>query len=301
MGKTGQAKRSHQSGKKAAVAVADIAVVLDVAKKSLVNAPSGASPAEAFVTSCLLKAIITQPSSKPVAFIGLAGQIDLPAKRFPAAVRPVVESQIVAMVDQAMGAPGAKESSARGSGYTIQLRVFADSATAETWARTHAPSDQQRIRLAVPQESQDKINQIRRAVRAIADALPDAYAKKRDGIVATGDAVREELARALEPILNAEAAKLPQATYDEKKTLAKWINAELRRVGLAIRCPKTGNPCLIVATTGHSPLVGRFVLDYTDSEGKRQHPVSSVTLPTLQLMPDDLTRAPYGERRSRSR
>ncbi|HKQ48575.1 MAG TPA: hypothetical protein VJZ71_10940 [Phycisphaerae bacterium] len=122
------------------------------------------------------------------------------------------------------------------------------------------------------------------------------YEQARNRAVAMCDKVRIDAARLLEPALAAEASRQPQRTYDEKKTLAKWVNAELRRIGLAIRCPRTGRPSLLLANAGGQPGIGRFHLEHTDAEGRRHRSVTSVALPELKLMPDELTRAPYGER-----
>ena len=136
--------------------------------------------------------------------------------------------------------------------------------------------------------------------RILANPYED-YETRRCLLEQLSDISRSVIAAALEPSLNKYAATVPHETYDEKKELAKWINAELRRFGLAIKSPDTGSPCLIVATTGRNPAVGRFVLDYTDEFGKRHHPLSSGTLPHLEVMLDDLTRAPYGQNKNRSR
>jgi hypothetical protein len=125
------------------------------------------------------------------------------------------------------------------------------------------------------------------------DSVTKSYAQLREELAAHSDASRKKIAAVLEPALNAKAAMLPHATYDEKKTLAKWANAELRRFGLAIRCPRTGKACLLMGNPGGQPGKGRFVLEYTDESGKRHHPFTSVTLPHLELTLDDLTRASY--------
>jgi hypothetical protein len=126
--------------------------------------------------------------------------------------------------------------------------------------------------------------------------LPAEYDALRDSLGKMSEVFRVSLAEKLEPALNARAATMPQETYEDKKTLAKWINAELRRLGLAIKDPKTGKPCHLVGDSGNKPGIGRFMLNYTEDAGKLVHTVTSVTLPPLTLMPDDLSRAPYGER-----
>ena len=109
------------------------------------------------------------------------------------------------------------------------------------------------------------------------------------------------MAAALEAAINAEAKLHPQETYEDKKALAKWVNAELRAFGLAIKNPDGGKPCFIMGNPGGKPGFGRFLFEYTDDSGKRHHPLTSVTLPHLELVPEDLTRASYVHRSERSR
>ena len=127
----------------------------------------------------------------------------------------------------------------------------------------------------------------------------DSYDAVRKRATALVDDARKEAARVLQPAINDRAAEMPHEKYEDKKRLAKWVNAELRRMGLAIRCPRTGIPCYLMGNPGGQPGFGRFLLEYTDEEGKRRHPLTSVTLPHLDLMPDDLSRASYTKSRSR--
>lgn len=140
----------------------------------------------------------------------------------------------------------------------------------------------------------------RSALRHALAATPDEYRSRHKALAAASVTFRLELARALEPALNAAAAAMPQESYEDKKALARWLNAELRTLGLALRDEVTGRPCLLVGDPGNRPGLGRFVLDYLD-DGRRVHAWTSVTLPPLRIMPDDLSRAPYGSRSPRSR
>jgi hypothetical protein len=131
--------------------------------------------------------------------------------------------------------------------------------------------------------------------------LPSGYDDARRFLAKLSDAVREKIAAALEPRLNAEARNRPQQTYEEKKELAKWITAELRRFGLALSVEGTTRPCLIMANTGGRPGIGRFALYYTDDAGRRHDVYSPGNLPDLKLTLDEMARAPYGQRSIRER
>ena len=51
--------------------------------------------------------------------------------------------------------------------------------------------------------------------------------------------------------------------------LAKWVNAELRKLGLALVCPKTRRPAILLADPGGVPGVGRFQFQSETPEGRR--------------------------------
>jgi hypothetical protein len=143
--------------------------------------------------------------------------------------------------------------------------------------------------------------ELRRAIQRIAGSETRPYEHTRARLASTSRIVREELAAILQPAINGQAAAMPHETYEEKKTLANWINRELRQLGLAIRCPRTGEPCLLQAGPARDHVVGRFRLDYMDESGRRHSPSSSVSLPQLELMPDPQVHTPFRIRNPRSR
>ena len=81
----------------------------------------------------------------------------------------------------------------------------------------------------------------------------EEYAVAATRLEARQFAERQALAGELGPALRKHAEGMPQATYAGKKTLVRWVNAELRRFGVAIRCPKTGCASAMVADRGDDP------------------------------------------------
>jgi hypothetical protein len=79
---------------------------------------------------------------------------------------------------------------------------------------------------------------------------------------------RLQVANSLLPALKEELLLRKHATYDDKRELVKWVNAELRRFDLTIKHPKTGNASNFVAYTGNHPEVGRFQLRSEGEGGK---------------------------------
>lgn len=142
------------------------------------------------------------------------------------------------------------------------------------------------IQVSPPESEPVGIQEISRHLDAILASLPkDApYEIKAEMLAGLSHEVRQRIAAELAPALNIKAQAMPHHTYDEKKELARWVNDQLRRFDLAIKCPKTGQPSLLLVMTGDHPEIGRFVIEHKTPEGKRVRPVTSTKLPQLELM-----------------
>jgi hypothetical protein len=125
----------------------------------------------------------------------------------------------------------------------------------------------------------------RRVRELLAATEPTEYQAFFDHLLALAVAVREELATRLSPRLSAQVRAVPHDTYAEKQELAKWVNGQLRQLGLAVRCPKTGRAAILVADLGPNPEKGRFQIQTVHD---RKRTLSSVDLPDFSLMPADL-------------
>jgi hypothetical protein len=99
-------------------------------------------------------------------------------------------------------------------------------------------------------------------------------------------AFREVTAEVLGPRLNAHLNSIPQDTLVEKQALATWLNEQLRAIGLAIKCPKTGLPGILKADFKDSAndSVSRFRVEVWDPGRGRYQSFSSNTLWDLTLM-----------------
>lgn len=152
-------------------------------------------------------------------------------------------------------------------------------------------------------ETSDEAEAVVRVRNAVHEMLsaPASYRELRAGIDSIQRVAREEFAAAIRDPLNREAAVRPHATYAEKRELANWINAELRGMGLALKCPRSGLPSILHASIGHLPEVGRFRFDSVDETGRRNNYSASVDLPHLEPVPDPALKVPLRTRRDRSR
>ena len=121
------------------------------------------------------------------------------------------------------------------------------------------------------------------AIRSAASGLPEDYDTRAVALANINHTCRQELAEHLGPALNAKSQAMPHDDLDGKKAVCEFVNGELERLGLAVKCPKTGFPAKLKATTGHWAGVGRFHFEvYID--GKLKKPAFSDTLPMLELI-----------------
>jgi HEAT repeats len=96
---------------------------------------------------------------------------------------------------------------------------------------------------------------------------------------------KQEIAARLTPILNAHLRRNMPETYTQKQAITSWVNAELRELGLAIRCPKTGRPAILITDIrGGDEEISRIRLEVQDEAGRRHRTFTGSTLPELELM-----------------
>jgi len=135
--------------------------------------------------------------------------------------------------------------------------------------------------------------------------LPGDYAARYKELQELSHEFRTEVARQLGPAMNAHLKKMPQDSYAEKQALASWVNGQLRALGLAIKCPKTGRPANLVADIKQAGSdVSRFRLEIRDERGKKTRTFASRELPELELMEDEPRQEPllkWSERVRQSR
>jgi len=96
--------------------------------------------------------------------------------------------------------------------------------------------------------------------------------------------------------LNAAWQQTPHETLQEKQEAARWINAELRSLGIAIRGPKTGEAALIHADPVPYNHSGRFQVLLTSTDLGRKRTFSSATPFKVELIPHYERREPLAER-----
>ncbi len=272
-------------------------VVFELSRRQLMGPRLGVNHATAVVTGCVLAALgrLTTPSVRR--FVAVAGSIANRDTRQIEALEDAMISQITQLLTTALNDSNSEATASLAlDSHIIHLRLFGDSVTAKEWVEEHGAPKKPPARRVLQKESSDSYNKLNEAIDKLVVSLPTDFASRRTSLLRLHDHVRSVIGRSFESALNEKAASLPQDTYEDKKKLAKWVNAQLRELGLTIKCPKTGESCLLLANAGHDPSIGRFHLEYTDSEGGKHRTVTSTTLPHLEPMVNDLARANYAER-----
>ncbi len=94
------------------------------------------------------------------------------------------------------------------------------------------------------------------------------------------------IAEVVQPLVVEYFNSLPHETYEQKKLVAKELNACVASIGLALMCPKTGLTAYLVADPGgNKPESGRFQLSVAESSGGRKRSMTSVDMPPIRLIP----------------
>lgn len=174
------------------------------------------------------------------------------------------------------------------SQYLGTLVHHPDEVTPQPFTLSHPPQ----LSKDLPDHVRDKRPEYLAALLATVPQA-DGYAAQAQSLENLISDVRQQAAANLLPALKEEMQRRPHATHEDKKTLVKWTNAELRRFGLAIKSPKTGNASNFVTDKGNHPEEGRFQLRSEGEGGK----VESFSTPKLSVLLDvlELIEAPQRE------
>jgi hypothetical protein len=122
------------------------------------------------------------------------------------------------------------------------------------------------------------------AIESLFADLPEPYDERYSALQSLRSAFYREVARQLEPTLNAYAKSQPLNTLDERSALSSWINGALRHLGLALVSPRGNEPAILIADTAGQSRKPGFRFQITEASGKRVRTVPSDELPDLELM-----------------
>lgn len=138
------------------------------------------------------------------------------------------------------------------------------------------------LRGSVPEKEKKDIEaRLKRIGDLLTERKKDDYESLRDRLQEARAEFHDLLADRFAEVFNSHLAAQPHETIAEKQALCRAANADLREVGLSIRCPKTGEPAHLHASPDSSE--GRFQICLaSDSNYKRT--LTSKPLPVLSLM-----------------
>jgi hypothetical protein len=121
---------------------------------------------------------------------------------------------------------------------------------------------------------------------------PSRYDQRRAVVTDAFRTFKNWAASMLEDSMMKEVRTRPQGSRTERKELAHWVNHECRSFGLAVACPKTGKPSLMISTAlGGRHGIGSFAFEIVGDNNKKTHLCYRSTLPELKLIPDTDARA----------
>jgi len=121
------------------------------------------------------------------------------------------------------------------------------------------------------------------STEALLRSLPRGYQPLTGKLLDVDKEFRAALAERLGDASSQRVGGLPAATYDDKRALARWVKTELRQFGLALVCPKTRRPAVLLADPSGTRGAGRFQFQREAPEGRKVRAYSSATLPRLEL------------------
>lgn len=230
-----------------------------------------------------------------LAFV-LGGSHALAEERNVSRFLPVIAPAFSKLVAEAMGKLGGrlpwdKSVSFEVEGDQFDGRVFTDTNLARLELNVHSCQNSMSNSTSMPESptSQESSPTKHGSSRLeLLDALMKTvpadlnYEQQIQEFKSLSESFRQKIASNVLPALKREIESKTISTIENKKDLVKWVNSELRPLGLSIRHPKTGLPATFVADPGNHPETGRFQLR---SEGKTfSTPDISTLLDNLELM-----------------
>jgi anti-sigma factor RsiW len=123
------------------------------------------------------------------------------------------------------------------------------------------------------------------ALESLLANLPGDYARRYAAIAQIRHAFHRHIASLLEEALNEQVTGMPQDTIEERKALTSWINAQVREIGLAVKCPVTKRPAALIVDRQNRdhPDITRFRFALRTEDGRSSHTAASRNLPRLEL------------------
>lgn len=116
--------------------------------------------------------------------------------------------------------------------------------------------------------------------------LPGDLHTRQAGLLGFDRAFKDAFGKALEPAMNAFVESAPRSTFEDRYTTADTVNRVLQELSLAIRCPRTGSPCIMLAHTvdGEQNAPLRYWLETVGHVGPRTRNLIAASTSGIRLM-----------------
>ena len=111
--------------------------------------------------------------------------------------------------------------------------------------------------------------------------LPTDFEARKSAIFRIQDEIHQAMATAIESSFNEYLSHEPRNSVEERKDFAAMINATLRKMSLAIKCPRSGRAATLIVDTQDAdhPDISRFRLQVKDPNGKWRRTTTFTDLP----------------------
>lgn len=131
---------------------------------------------------------------------------------------------------------------------------------------------------------------VRAMMKDIADDLPRDLEARAETLAAIRGVFHEEVAATMTPVLNDALRSRTVKSLQDRKRLAAWIDHIASPLGLAVQCPRTGEPALLVAEPMDTQVrgQGRFTYWVNDRRYGIHRSSSERDLSPLSIIPAPL-------------
>lgn len=121
------------------------------------------------------------------------------------------------------------------------------------------------------------------AVRSILAEIPADYGRAKALVASLRRALDSEAAIAISESFNREVQKRPRQSMEEKRALVRWVNSELKGIGLCLRNPDGQAAILVADYRDDDKTESRLRLQTANTAGSPKRLSLPSELPSLQL------------------
>lgn len=237
-----------------------------------------------FVLESALQALSVLPrNQRPSGFLGVAGESRFFRTQFPEDLLSIVSEQVDVMVRTLILRDLESPVSIAGDQYKILLVILPARDRVRKWIEEQNYLEQD--------DKQSRTHRSKTPAQLVTTVLPDLSTDYEERYAALKGFLlecRTGVAALLQPALQEQADSMEIDTYAQKQAVSVWVNSQLRELGLALRCPQTGRPAILVADLRDAETQSsRFRFVIRDSKGRQTKTISSKQLPEMELMPDE--------------